>query len=89
MREFKASMKMLRHEIVSSKDDIGIEVVSGCVWLTHLGCPKDWILESGDRALVSAARQSVIYALSESEIWVESQARSLRVGERIWGASGA
>lgn len=82
MARLNASLRMMRHEILSSKGDMGIEVVSGCVWLTHMGCAKDWILQSGDKAMVWARRGSVIYALDESEIWVESQ--GARAGR--WGA---
>lgn len=82
MAELSASLKMMRHEMLSSKGDLGIEVVSGCVWLTHVGCAKDWILERGDRAMVSESRRSVLYALAESEIWVQSQGARTR----LWGA---
>lgn len=70
MPPLNACVKLSRHDVIHPDDDMGIEVVSGCVWLTHEGCAVDWILQSGDRALLQAARGSLACAMSDAEVWI-------------------
>lgn len=55
-------------ELLYPKRDLGIEVVSGCVWLTHLGCHKDTILGKGDKAKISTQRGGLLMALGSAEV---------------------
>ena len=49
--------------------------ISGCLWLTQQGSPRDIVLNAGDEALLSQDGTTIVMALSDSR-WLHTEAPS-------------